>query len=124
MFIREDMMAQVNKMEDRIIDYLGWEEAFKAISKALDVDTKNSIYEYIIRNYEIPLYEFGGYKFDPNGDWTDIWYSVIEPIIDEHFGSETFEDDVDAIINMFMDEFGEFDSVRIACEKFFDENYI
>lgn len=124
MFIKEDMMAQVNKMEDRIIDYLGCEEAFNAISKALDVDTKNTVYKYIIRNYEIPLCEFEGYEFDPNGNWTDIWYSVIQPIIDENFGSETFEDDVDGIINMFMDEFGEYNSVRIACEKFFDENYI
>ena len=124
MIIKEDMMTQVNELEDKIIEYLGYEEAFKAVSKALDVDTKNDIYKFICTTYEIPLYEFDGYEFDPESDWTDIWDSVIQPIIDEHSGSETFEDDVDALINMFMDEFGEYDSVRIACEKFFDENYI
>ena len=75
------------------------------------------------------LYEFDGYEFNPNGSWTDVWTDVIEPLIETHiYDNNNYSDeainDLDAIINVFMDEYGQFDSVRIACEKFFDENYI
>ena len=117
MVIKEDMYSNVQKMEDLIIDTLGTEEALNAIIKALDVDTKNDIYEYIIRVYDLSNgedieeglnnskeFEFDGYTFDPNSPWTQIWKDVIQPITDDHFESfsrgltsqEEMEDDVDA----------------------------
>ena len=142
MVIKEDMLNDVQEMEDLIIDTLGTEEALNAITKALDVDTKNDIYEYIIRVYDLhndedieegldnsEEFEFDGYTFDPNSHWTQIWKDVIEPIIDDHFESfsrglvsqEEMEDDVDAIINYFEAEFGEYPNVKKATDKFFDK---
>lgn len=71
------------------------------------------------------------YMFDPDSSWTDIWEAVIEPIINNHFDNigpgytqEEAEDDIDALVNMFYDEFGDYPNVRRACRKFFDENDI
>lgn len=129
MIIKEDMMNDVNIMEDKIIEALGYEEAFLSVSKALDVDTKNDIYKYIMRNWDIPMddeedeeFEFDGYEFDPYSNWTDIWDDVIQPIIESYQEHDyEYEDDLDAKINMFYDEYSEYPSVRLACEKFFDE---
>lgn len=80
----------------------------------------------IIKEYNSDNYEFGGYEFDPYSNWTDVWESVIEPIIETHIINYTEEemDDVDTLINIFMEEYGCFDSVREACERFFDANKI
>lgn len=140
MVIKEDMLNDVQEMEDLIINTLGTEEALNAITKALDVDTKNDIYEYIIRVYDLSNdedieegldnseeFEFDGYSFDPNSHWTQIWKDVIEPIINDHFESfsrgltsqEEMEDDVDAIINIFAEEFGYYPNVKKAIDKYF-----
>ena len=128
MIIKEDMMNDVNAMEDKIIEALGYEEAFLSVSKALDVDTKNDVYKYIMRNWDIPMddedeeFEFDGYEFDPYSNWTDIWDDVIQPIIESYQEHDyEYEDDLDAKINMFLDEYSDYPSVRLACEKFFDE---
>ena len=73
------------------------------------------------------LEEFDGYKFDPNSSWTTIYQDVIEPIINEHFDiigvngytQQEAENDIDAIVNIFDDEFGtEYPNVHKACMKF------
>ena len=46
-------MDIVDDMEDCIIMSMGYEEAFKALSKALSHDTKLEMYEYIIRCYDL-----------------------------------------------------------------------
>jgi len=51
--IKEDTYDDMYSKEDIIIDALGYEGAFNAVSKALDTDTKNDIYDYIIRVYEL-----------------------------------------------------------------------
>ena len=51
--IKEDTYNDMYSKEDIIIDALGYEGAFNAVSKALDTDTKNDIYDYIIRVYEL-----------------------------------------------------------------------
>ena len=71
-------------------------------------------------------FEFDGYSFDPNSHWTQIWKDVIEPIIDDHFESfsrgltsqEEMEDDVDAIISYFDEEFGKYPNVKKAIDKY------
>lgn len=112
MVIKEDMFNDVQEMEDLIIDTLGVEETLNAITKALDVDTKNDIYKYIIRVYDLSTnneefnegledygfddyyddrrndsgeWEFDGYVFDPYSHWTQIWNDVIEKVIDRYF---------------------------------------
>lgn len=44
---------KVNAMEDLIIESLGEAGALDAICQALDYDTKEDIYDYIIRMYDI-----------------------------------------------------------------------
>ena len=52
-----DRMDKVNMMEETIVEQLGYEDAFKALSKALSYDTKEDMYEYITRCYEIKIEE-------------------------------------------------------------------
>ncbi len=112
MVIKEDMLNDVQEMEDLIIDTLGVEEALNTITKALDVDTKNDIYKYIIRVYDLSTnnedfnegledygfvdyyddrrndsgeWEFDGYVFDPYSPWTQIWNDVIAKEIDRYW---------------------------------------
>lgn len=113
MVIKEDMYSDVQEMEDLIINTLGTEEALNAITKALDVDTKNDIYKYIIRVYDLSNeedleegledygfddyddyddrrndsgeWEFDGYVFDPYSPWTQIYKDVIEKEIDRYW---------------------------------------
>ena len=85
---------------------------------------KGMIY-MIIKEENEKLEEFDGYYFNPNSTWIDVFNDVITPIIDDHFVAyPNWEDDIDAIINCFMDEYGHYPCVRHACERFFDENYI
>lgn len=75
-------------------------------------------------------YEFDGYDFDPNSSWTTIYRDVIDPIINIHFEhigvagytQQEAEDDIDAIINIFDNEFGtEYPNVHKACMKFWEK---
>lgn len=77
--------------------------------------------------------EFDALTFNPNSSWNEIYKAVIEPIIDEHFNNvgiagytqQEAEDDIDAIINIFMDEYGdEYPNVKEACLRFFDGDRI
>ena len=52
-----DTFARINRKEEAIIEALGFEGALEAISKALSYDTKDDIYEYIIRCYEVEFEE-------------------------------------------------------------------
>ncbi len=49
----EQYRAAVDAAEDFIIDRMGAADALEAITKALSYDTKEEIYEYIIRVYEL-----------------------------------------------------------------------
>lgn len=109
-----NLKSMINAVQSRI-DYLE------------DEDTMDENLKEDFTNLE----EFDGYTFDPNSSWTDIWEAVIEPIINNHFDGigpgytqEEAEDDIDAIVNMFDNEFGDYPNVRRACQKFFDENDI
>ena len=46
-------MQNVDKMEETIVNALGYEESFEALSRALNYDTKQEMYEYIIRMYDL-----------------------------------------------------------------------
>ena len=67
--------------------------------------------------------DFNGYEFDPESSWTSIWNDVIQPIIDDEFNynpgiESNIEDDIEAKITMFEDEFGYYPNVKLACDKF------
>lgn len=73
------------------------------------------------------LEDFQGYEFDPNSSWTTIYDDVISPIINVHLGNigvagytqQEAEDDIDAIINIFDEQFGtEYPNVHRACLQF------
>lgn len=109
-----NLKSMINAVQSRI-DYLEDEDT---MDENLKEDFTN-------------LVEFDDYTFDPNSSWTDIWEAVIEPIINNHFDAigpgytqEDAEDDIDALVNMFDNEFGDYPNVRRACQKFFDENDI
>ncbi len=54
MFVEPDeRMKRVDSMEAEIIDGLGEAGALEAITRALDYDTKEDIYSYIIRVYDL-----------------------------------------------------------------------
>lgn len=48
-----DTFARINRKEELIIEALGFEGAFDAVVKALSYDTKEDVYDYILRCYEI-----------------------------------------------------------------------
>ena len=109
-----NLKSMINAVQSRI-DYLE------------DEDTMDENLKEDLTN----LVEFDDYTFDPNSSWTDIWEAVIEPIINNHFDNigpgytqEEAEDDIDALINIFDNEFGDYPNVRRACQKLFDENDI
>ena len=52
-----DTFTRINRKEEAIIEELGFKEAFNAVSKALSYDTKEDIYDYIIRCYEVEIEE-------------------------------------------------------------------
>lgn len=50
-----DRIAKVDVMEQNIIDQMGAEAALQAIVRALSYDTKENVYSYICREYEIKI---------------------------------------------------------------------
>lgn len=48
-----DFMAKVDKMEKFILERVGTEEFFEALTRALSYDVKNEMYEYIMREYDL-----------------------------------------------------------------------
>ena len=54
---RTNQIERVDKLEEKIIDALGHEQALQEISKALDYATKEDIYDYIIRMWDIDYIE-------------------------------------------------------------------
>ena len=48
-----DFMAKVDKMEEFILERVGTEEFFEALTRALSYDVKNEMYEYIMREYDL-----------------------------------------------------------------------
>lgn len=49
----KDSLTLANEREEKLLEYLGVDELLLSISKALDVDTKNNIYSYIMRQWDI-----------------------------------------------------------------------
>lgn len=49
----KDCSTICNEREEKLLEYLGTDELLLAITKALDVDTKNYIYTEILRDYDI-----------------------------------------------------------------------
>lgn len=73
------------------------------------------------------LEDFQGYEFDPNSSWETIYDDVINPVINTHFDhigvagytQQEAEDDIDAIVNIFDEQFGiDYPNVHRACMKF------
>lgn len=101
----------------------------RAVSKRINELELNDFTEDLETN---KTFEFDGYEFDPNSPWTEIWDAVISPIIDSQFNhvgiggytQQEAEDDIDAKINIFCEEFLDYPNVVRACNKFFDENDI
>ena len=48
-----DFMTKVDKMEEFILERVGTEEFFEALTRALSYDVKNEMYEYIMREYDL-----------------------------------------------------------------------
>ena len=46
-------MDEVDAMEELIVESMGYEGYYESVSRALNIDTKSDIYEYIIRVYEL-----------------------------------------------------------------------
>ena len=56
-YIKSNTMSDVDDMEQLIIDALGTDGYYEAVSRALDYDTKADIYDYIIRVYDLDYEE-------------------------------------------------------------------
>lgn len=52
------MFKEIDKMQDKIIDILGMENALNAILKAMNYTEKKEIFEYIIQIYDLDEEEF------------------------------------------------------------------
>ena len=50
-----DSLAKALMMEERLEEELGAEGFLHALQKALSVDVRLDVYEYIARNYEVPM---------------------------------------------------------------------
>lgn len=85
--------------------------------------------DYTTEDYDSgsDLEDFQGYDFDPNSSWTTIYRDVIDPVINTHFDhigvagytQQEAEDDIDAIVNIFDEQFGiDYPNVHRACMKF------
>ena len=49
----KDYSTICNEREEKLLEYLGADELLLSISKYLDADTKNEMYEYILRMNDI-----------------------------------------------------------------------
>jgi len=113
---------KINESETRTLKAL-----MRAVRDRIDELEDESMDECLTESDEDTL-EFHGYTFNPYANWTEIYGNVIEPIVDDHYNNigrgytqEEAEDDIDAIINIFMDEYGEeYPNVKKACLRFFD----
>lgn len=52
-----DRMKKVDNIEEVLKEYLGAEGLLEAITRALNYDTKEDIYNYIVRMYDIEIEE-------------------------------------------------------------------
>lgn len=94
-------------------------DLIRAVQNRVDDLEDENVTEGIVPN---KTFDFDGHKFDPESTWGDIWYDVIDPIIDEYAGMHpNWEDDVDAALRQFLEEFGQYPNVVTACDKFFDD---
>ena len=50
-----DSIARANVMEERLLEAMGAEYLLEAVLKAMSVDAKLDVFEYIARNYEVPM---------------------------------------------------------------------
>lgn len=113
---------KLNESETKTLNAL-----MRAVQNRIDELEDESMDECLTES-EGDTLDFDGYDFNPNATWNEIFRDVIEPIIDDHYNNigrgytqEEAEDDIDAIINMFMDEYGdEYPNVKKACLRFFD----
>lgn len=105
----------------------------RAVQNRIDELEDEYVDESLCESDEEVWEEFDALTFNPNSSWNEIYKAVIEPIIDEHFNNvgiagytqQEAEDDIDAIINIFMDEYGdEYPNVKEACLRFFDGDRI
>ncbi len=104
----------------------------RAVQNRINELEDESMDECLTESEEDTL-DFHGYTFNPYAKWNEILRDVIEPVIDEHYNhvglagytQQEAEDDIDAIINIFMDEYGEeYPNVEEACLRFFDGDRI
>lgn len=118
---------KINESETRTLKAL-----MRAVQDRINELEEESVDECLTESEEDTL-DFQGYTFNPYVNWTEIYGNVIEPIIDDHYNNiglggysqEEAEDDIDAIINIFMDEYGdEYPNVKEACLRFFDGDRI
>lgn len=118
---------KLNESETKTLDAM-----MRAVQNRINELENESMDESLNEELE-NLEEFDGYEFEPNSSWGDIWSAVIGPIVDDHFAhigiggytQQEAEDDIDALINIFMDEYGdEYPNVKEACLRFFDGDRI
>lgn len=118
---------KINESETRTLKAL-----MRAVQDRIDELEDESMDECLTESGEDTL-DFQGYTFNPCANWTEIYGNVIAPIVDDHYNNiglggysqEEAEDDIDAIINIFMDEYGdEYPNVKEACLRFFDGDRI
>lgn len=118
---------KINESETRTLKAL-----MRAVQDRIDELEDESMDECLTESEEDTL-DFQGYTFNPYANWTEIFGDVIGPIVDDHYNNiglggysqEEAEDDIDAIINIFMDEYGdEYPNVKEACLRFFDGDRI
>ena len=122
-FTKDSFDGNVTKYNDGTYELMDYN--IKGSYESLNHDRKLRIKE----SFNEEKLEFNGYEFDPYSSWNNIWTDVISPIVDSHFGKigingytqQEAEDDIDAIINIFNDEFGtQYPNVTKACDKFFN----
>ena len=58
-----DSLEKALMMEERLLEAMGSEYLLEAVLKALSVDVKLDVYEYIARNYEVSM--------DDEEEWED-----------------------------------------------------
>ena len=119
---------KLNESETKTLDAM-----MRAVRNRINELEDEYVDESLCESDEEVWEEFDALAFNPNSSWNDIWSAVIGPIIDDHFAhigidgytQQEAEDDIDALINIFMDEYGdEYPNVKEACLRFFDGDRI
>lgn len=122
-FSKDSFDGKVTKYNDGTYELMDYniKGSYESLNRGRKLHIKESFNEEKL--------EFDGYEFDPYSSWSNIWTDVIGPIVDSHFDKigingytqQEAEDDIDAIINIFNDEFGtQYPNVAKACDKFFN----